>query len=224
MARLKFGPWGGIIGKLGNHVGYIRKGIAVLRMNSHPSTKKRSVGQKATTQRFQLIIKLIATMNNFTNMGFGPAAKKVSPTAQNLAVSYNTKNAIIGEYPDQEIDYSKLKLAEGDLPLPDAIEVTVEDLGDEVKLHFTWETGTDLAYERNRDQVMILAYLPQIKKTAYLDGGARRPQGQDSLLIPKKEGAKRYPTMITYAETYLAFVSNDRESVSDSIYCGRIEF
>jgi len=30
MAHLKFGPWGGLIGKLGNNVGYIRKGKYVV--------------------------------------------------------------------------------------------------------------------------------------------------------------------------------------------------
>ncbi|TKC09496.1 DUF6266 family protein [Pedobacter frigoris] len=224
MARLKLGPWGGIVGALGNHVGYIRKGIAVLRMKSHPTNKKRTDKQKATTQRFQLIIKFIASMNNFTNVGFDVAARKVSPTAQNLAVSYNTKNAITGEYPNQEIDYPKVRVCEGTLPLATGIAVTAEDMGETVKLAFSWQTETDLPAASHRDQIMMLAYLPEIKESVYLDSGARRNEGQDFLMISKNYGAKRYPIVVTYAETYIAFVANDRNNISDSLYCGRIEF
>ncbi|WP_316788437.1 DUF6266 family protein [Pedobacter frigoris] len=224
MARLKFGPWGGIVGALGNHVGYIRKGIAILRMKSHPTNKKRTDKQKATTQRFQLMIKFIATMNSFTNVGFDVAARKVSPTAQNLAVSYNTKNAITGEYPNQEIDYPNVRVCEGSLPLPADVDVTADDMGEQVKLVFNWEPETDLPGASHRDQVMMLAYLPEVKESVYLDSGARRNEGQDFLMIFKNYGAKRNPKVVTYAETYIAFVANDRDSISNSLYCGRIEF
>lgn len=224
MARLKFGPWGGIIGALGNHVGYIRKGIAILRMKPHPSKKKRSDKQKATTQRFQLVIKFVASMNDFTNMGFEVASRKVSPTAQNLAVSYNTKNAIIGTYPDQEIDYSKVRVCEGTLPLPGDVNVTTEDLGNSVKLLFDWDTSAPQPYPRSRDQVMLVAYLPEVKKSVFIDGGARRNEGQDALTIYKNYGSRLHPEPVTYAETYIAFVANDRDSISNSLYCGRIVF
>lgn len=224
MARLKFGPWGGIIGSLGNHVGYIRKGIAILRMRSRPSKKKRSDKQKGTTQRFQLVIKFVASMNDFTNMGFEVASRKVSPTAQNLAVSYNTKNAIIGEYPNQEIDFSKVRVCEGSLSLSDLTGITTEDLGNDLKLVFNWNTTESLPNSGGRDQVMLLAYLPEVKKSVFIDGGARRFEGHDSLIINKNYGSKLNPKHVTYAETYIAFVANDRNSVSDSLYCGRVYF
>ncbi len=224
MARLKFGPWGGLIGKLGNNVGYIRKGIAILRMRSHPSTKKRTDRQKATTERFKLINKFVARINDFTNVGFEVASRKVSPTAQNLATSYNIKNAITGEYPNQEIDFSKVRVCEGILPLPANIQVTAEDQGKEVKLLFSWEVDPNIFYLRNRDQVMMLAYMPENKEAEYLDSGARRNAGQDSLLIARNYGSVNSPKLNTYAEVYIAFVANDRNSITDSYYCGRINF
>ncbi|RZK70748.1 MAG: hypothetical protein EOO85_20730 [Pedobacter sp.] len=224
MARLKFGPWGGLIGKLGNNVGYIRKGIAILRMRSHPSKKKRSDKQKATTQRFKIINKFVACINDFTNVGFEVASRKVSPTAQNLATSYNIKNAIIGEYPNQEIDFSKVRVCEGILPLPANIQVTAEDQGNEVKLLFSWEVDPNMSYIRDRDQVMMLAYMPENKEAGYLDSGARRNAGQDSLLIARNYESVNAPKLNTYAEVYIAFVANDRNSITDSYYCGRIDF
>lgn len=224
MARLKFGPWGGLIGKLGNNVGYIRKGMAILRMRSHPSTKKRTDKQKATTQRFMLVNKFVASINGFTNVGFEVASRKVSPTAQNLATSYNIKNAIIGEYPNQEIDFSKVRVCEGILHLPKNILVTAEDQGNEVKLLFSWEVDPNMSYVRSRDQVMMLAYMPENKKAEYLDSGARRNAGQDFLLIGKNYGSVNLPKLYTYAEVYIAFIANDRDSITNSYYCGRIYF
>jgi len=224
MARLKSGPWGAIIGKLGNNIGYIRKGMAILRMRPAPSTKKRSVGQKATTQRFQIVTKFIATMGDFINVGFDVAARKVSPTAQNLAVSYNIKHAIVGDYPNQEIDYTKVKVCEGVLPLPTSIDVVVEDNGPTVKFMYSWGVDPNLANARKRDQVMMLVYLPEIKESRFLDSGARRSELHDVLEIYKNHGSVNRPIMVTYAEVYIAFVANDRNSITDSYYCGRFEF
>ena len=224
MARLKFGPWGAIIGKLGNTIGYIRKGIPVLRMRPHPSTKKRTVGQKATTQRFQLIIKFMPMVNDFTNIGFRMAAKNTTKTAQNLAVSYNTKNAIKGEYPDQEIDFTKLRLCEGKLPLPANIEITTENLGNEIRINYNWDMDASIFYARKRDQVMMLAYLPEYHSVKFLDSGARRSELHDHLVVKRNHGSVNLPQMATYAEVYIAFISNDRESISNSLYCGKVDF
>ena len=224
MARLKFGPWGALIGKLGNTVGYIRKGVATIRMRPHPSKKKRTAGQKATTRRFQLVTKFIATMGDFVNVGYDVAARNVSPTAQNLAVSYNIKNAITGEYPDQEIDYTKVRICEGVLPLPANVDVILEDNGAKVKFLYSWEVGPAMASARRRDQVMMLVYLPEVKKSRYLDSGARRSEGHDFLEIEKNHGSVNHPIMVTYGEAYIAFVANDRNSVTNSYYCGRFEF
>lgn len=113
MARLKFGPFGPLIGRMGNTIGYIRKGAAVLRMIPHKSTKPRTVGQKTTTQAFGLAIKFIAKINNFTNAGFKMVAEGTTRTAQNEAVSYTMKNAIKGEYPNQEIDFTRVSRTTG---------------------------------------------------------------------------------------------------------------
>lgn len=224
MARLKFGPWGAIIGKLGNHVNYLRKGVSVIKMKPTPSKKRRTVGQKTTTQRFQLVIKFVGTINSFINVGYGPAAKNTNKIAQNLAASYNIRNAIKGEYPNQEIDYTLVRVCEGKLPLPPNIEVSVEDLGKDVKLVYNWDIDPIGSYLRNRDQVMMLAYLPEMKEARYLDSGARRSEKQDSLIVQKNFGSVNWPKLVTFAEVYIAFVSNDRTSVSNSLYCGRIDF
>lgn len=223
MARLKFGPWGGIIGRLGNHIGYIRKGAAVLRMVPSRSRKKRSVGQKTTTQRFGLIIKFVAKVNGFTNVGFNIAAQGTTKTAQNMAVSYNSKHAIKGVYPDQEIDYTKIMLSQGKLALPQDIQVTAGTAGDEIVLTYSWSVGANQGSGSPRDRVMMLAYAPEAKEAFFDENGARRSEGQDSLTIIRNMGTGSHPLTITYVETYIAFVSIDGKSVSDSLYTGRVD-
>jgi hypothetical protein len=221
MARLKFGPFGPLIGKLGNTIGYIRKG-AVLRMIPHKSNKPRTVGQKTTTQAFRLSIKFIAKINNFTNVGFKLAADGTTKTAQNQAVSYTMKHAIKGEYPDQEIDFIKVMVCQGDLEGPFNPVMHYETAGDDILIRFEWDVNPDWDATRKRDQVMMLAYLPDSKRAFYLDSGARRTAGTDVLegkFNPVSRGSHEKDRFV---ETYMAFISNDREGISDSVYTGRI--
>lgn len=81
-----------------------------------------------------------------------------------------------------------------------------------------------MSYVRSRDQVMMLAYMPENKEAEYLDSGARRITGQDFLLIGRNYGSVNLPELYTYAEVYIVFVANDRDSITDSYYCGRINF
>ncbi|ACU02668.1 hypothetical protein Phep_0444 [Pedobacter heparinus DSM 2366] len=222
MARLKFGPFGPLIGKLGNTVGYIRKGAAVLRMIPHKSNKPRTVGQKTTTQAFGLAIKFIAKVNHFTNVGFKLAADGTTKTAQNVAVSYTMKHAIKGEYPNQEIDFTKVMVCKGMLEGPVNPVMSYETAGDTIAIKFEWAVDPDADRNRKRDQVMMLAYLPDSKRAFYLDSGARRSAGVDVLegkfnLVARGSDKKDH-----FVETYMAFISNDRTQISDSVYMGQI--
>lgn len=222
MARLKFGPFGPLIGKIGNTVGYVRKGAAVLRMIPHKSNKPRTVGQKTTTQAFGLAIKFIAKVNPFTNVGFKLAADGTTKTAQNQAVSYTMKHAIKGVYPDQEIDFTKVMLCLGDLEGPANPVMSYETDGDRIAIKFEWEVDPDADRTRKRDQVMMLAYLPDSKRAFYLDSGARRSAGSDILegyFNPVAQGSNKKDRFV---ETYMAFISNDREQIADSVYMGQI--
>lgn len=69
---------------------------------------------------------------------------------------------------------------------------------------------------------MMLAYLPDSKRAFYLDSGARRSAGVDVLegkfnLVARGSDKKDH-----FVETYMAFISNDRTQISDSVYMGQI--
>jgi len=214
---MKHGPYGPIVGKLGLTVGYIRLGQPVLRMIKHPTHKPPTIKQLAARARFKLVSGFIATVNHFTNISFKPLSRKyVGKTAQNLAISVNMASAITGEYPDYVLDASELILSKGGLELPEncAVELTGENL------RFSWLGGNGIGWPYSTEQVMMLAYYPESGRALYIAGGARRIAGEDFLpLYPDTNNTR---VTETYVETYIAFVSNDRTDVSDSLYLGPV--
>ncbi|MHA4896644.1 DUF6266 family protein [Pedobacter sp. PWIIR3] len=223
MARMKHGPYGPIEGRLGNTVVYIRLGQPVVR--SLPRTKKRkkkgTVAQVAARARFAIVTEFIGNINSFTNAGFKLKAQSlIGKTAQNMAMSANLKDVIIGEYPDYQIDYSKVLVAEGDLSLPSTPQVELIDQ----TLKFTWDLDPNSNYDERTSQLMALAYLPARKQAFYLLGNASRYIGEGSMEIDISRANSQGAVNGNSIEIYMAFVSQDRERISNSIYLGSLAF
>jgi hypothetical protein len=223
MARLTNGLNGPVIGKLGNHVHYIRKGEDIVRMRPHPSHKPRSEEQKAQNNAFAVVMRFVSPLKKFINAGFKVSVIGTTKTAQNEAVSVNLKLAVKGVYPDLEMDYTKAMVTKGSLPsaLNPVLSYTLD--GNKIQLKFQWDKQSDLLYPRSRDQVMMVAYLPANKKTFYSVSGNRRQAGEDILHGSIRLSDKGNTLKDRYIETYISFVSDDREQIADSIYVGRID-
>ena len=219
MARNKWGLLGHFVGKLGASVGYYRLGVPVTRALPHPTLKKRTDAQKASNKSFSLVMKYVAPINEFVKYSFKPAAmKKPGLIPQNVATSVVRDHAIEGEYPNLYINYSKVMVSLGNLQPPENPVVTL----DGSTLTFKWDADTTTDWKRKQDQVMMLAYFPDTTQATFLVGGARRNVGQDSLDIQHFMKAKNGVKPNSIVETYIAFISNDRNSVSDSVYIGQI--
>ncbi len=212
---MKNGVYGPITGKLCGTVSYTRLGVPVIRSASRPRSKPSTQKQLAVQKAFNLVNEFVTAVNSFTNVGFKPKSRKTpGRTPNNEAMSANLKAIITGEYPDLSIDYAKVRLSDGQLPLGENITVSM----DSGILYYTWQNQPTIAYPRLTDQAMLLAYFPETKRVAMMPGSARRANGQDSLNLYLEMGNRE-----TYLEAYIAFISNDREEVSDSRYLGRIE-
>lgn len=220
MARIKSGILGPLVGKLANMVGYVRLGEPVLRMRPKKPIKKkpRSEAQKAVNMRFKVVRSFISAIKGFVNVGFKNAVAGTTRTAQNGAASYNMKEALIGEYPDFTLDYSKVKVCKGNLPCP--INPTFELVGND--LIFKWDVDPNWDYELTRDQVMMLAYLPLNNTASSINSGARRDTRKDTLDIRPLKGL-RGESEDRIVETYISFISDDRQSISDSVYVGSVD-
>jgi hypothetical protein len=219
MARMKHGLYGPIVGKLGATVAYIRLGQPVVRMVGHKINKPASVKQKGCRSNMSIVMEFVKAVNLFTNQGFKVKARSfIGKTAQNMAVSYNMLNAIQGVSPDNHLDYSKILVSDGKILNPANIMAEL----DGGKIKYTWDPASDNIWFSGRQQAMLLAYFPETKEAQMVLSSARRDDGIDFLDIHVEIDHTGQPK-ITYAETYICFVADDRESVSTSVYTGRIE-
>jgi hypothetical protein len=205
MAVLKNGETNG---KLGNTVTYQLLNKTVTRtigINDNPPT----TAQLANRLGITLGNAFMKPIKAFIKVSFKTVAAHNGMYPHNRAMSNLKLHAMQGTYPDLSINYSKVLVAEGNLPMAENPVVEKTDDG----LRFTW--GKVKTFPRNIDQVMLMAYFPELSKAAYITAGAKRSAGEDILEIKPS-------LMNEKMEVYISFISEDRNAVSNSIYLGQI--
>lgn len=165
-----------------------------------------------TIRRFTANLKLI-----FYNAGMTSILEQTDKTTDKISIILDCYPT--GEYPDYRIDFSKVVVSKGDLPVPLNASVTLSGN----LLTFKWDIEPQTGSTRNEDQVMLLAYLPDTKNAASIVGGPGRSVGEAVLKIFPQTGDGTANGKDTAVETYIAFISKGREQVSDSVYLRRIE-
>lgn len=199
----------GFSGKVGNSVTYLLNGQWVQR-SIGKTTRPPSLLQLANRQRTKVSNVFLSPIKDFINVGFKSKALAERKNAHNMASSYNRINAIVGHYPHQYIDYSRVLLSEGRMSLPRGVAAKLIPGG----LEFSWQVNPDVNGQRWNDQTMLMAYLPEVQDAIFIINGARRNEGKDFLKLSMSEG----PVII---ETYLSFISADHKSVCNSLYTGQ---
>ena len=211
MGKLPNGIFGALVGTTGNLTGYVLNGQNILKMIPHPNPH-RSIKQKANSQKMTVINEFFYYLGPLLKAGYSIAAKGTTKNYYNLAVSYNKKYAVKGEYPDIEMDYPNVMFSEGKL-LP-AINPVAELVPEGVK--FSWDQADGSVNQRNFDQVMVMAYGTVSKQVRYIRYGAERHIGFEVLHI--------IDNMINEPlETYISFVDDERTMIANSIYTGRLD-
>jgi hypothetical protein len=203
MGKLLNGISGGFSGKVGPNIGYVVNGQNLVRALPHVN-HNRTERQKANSQKMTVVNEFLYYMSALLKVGFSIAARGTTKNYYNLAVSYNKKYALKGEYPDIEMDYPNVLISQGSL-LP-AINPVVEVVPEGLK--FSWDQAHSDDSHRHNDQVMLLVYAPGSGKVRIIRYGAERSEGFDMLSEP--------------VETYISFINDERTAVATSIYTGRI--
>ena len=209
MSKLK-GIDDGFRGKIGDYSVYKLNGYIVKRrvgVRTKPFSEKQLTYQQITV----LVNSLLKKVKDFIDIGYVTEAAKVKLYPYNTASSYNRQHAIAGVYPAQYIDFNKVLFSKGDMPLTENVNVRLTGDG----LEFTWNPDTAVPGLQASDQVMLMAYFPEKKYGVYVANGVRRPKGIEQLELP----LSRKPVVV---ETYLAFISVNHKSVSNSIYTGQL--
>lgn len=203
------GPYGHLNGKVGKLVHYMLKGQPIVRVVGAPS-KKRSHKQKANQQAMSVIMNLLRPASRFINAGFELMARDTVWNPHNLAVSYNKRQALKGEYPKLSVDYSKVQLSQGDLPLAKKLEMKREENG----IRISWDPAMQDQGDYDDDMVMVMTLYPEKDKANCILNATQRGTGSCFIPLEHPEG--------TQIEVYLAFKSSDGSGVSDTAYLGNL--
>jgi hypothetical protein len=209
MAILRPGALGILIGRVGNMVFYELNGKIVGRRIGVVSSYSNA--QLGNQMEFGLTTLLLNPVDQFIRAGFKTTPKEPGWTFHSMAFSLNKKGSLKGSYPDIEIDFSKVIFSMGNLPLPKNPKVKLAGN----QLQFSWEADLDNKENDEKDQVMLVAYFPETLQAMTVQSGSLRTLEKHDMLLPSFKEKK-------LIETYMAFISEDRERVSNSVYLGQI--
>lgn len=201
-----------VVGKLGNTVGYFLNDKFIMRTIGE-ITGKPTKNQLSARQAVKATSAFLEPIMDFIHIGFELEGKKTRTSAQNQAFSYIRKNAVRGAYPNVSINYTKVLVTMGFIPLALDIEVSIDETG----VVCSWGTDLKVNGAHWADQVMIVAYCAKLSKAMFLTAGAQRYHGKEHMPIfniPKGHDL----------EIYVSFISEDRKRIATSRYMGQLRW
>lgn len=207
MAILTNGPNGGFSGKVGSIVGYKWKGKDVIRGLPRKSHKPRSDARLANEQAMKLIMGALSPLKIFIRAGFRDAVESLDMTAFNLALSVNKKQAIKGEYPDQEIDWDNFQISQGKLPGLADVTAKWENTG--LILSWSDNSGARMAYRTDSLSVAVYSH----KTDRWYDFLNHAPRDGQTCVLTAHE-----KWLGTEVEVFVSIMSFGNSQVSDSMH------
>jgi len=212
MAKVISGLGMGLSGKLGNVIFSRQKdGTTTVRGYTKPVFGPATLKQLANQQVMRITSGFMKQVKGFIKTGYELAADRANQNFNNLMVSHLRREAMIGTYPDLDIDYSKLLLTRGKLQM--AADTTV--VRDEQGISFSWNPETPETGMHFTDRVMMMAYFTAIKRAVYTVYGVQRQYGADHLVL------RDIPSG-SIADVYISFIADDRKQISNSVYLGKL--
>ncbi|MFA5210694.1 MAG: DUF6266 family protein, partial [Proteiniphilum sp.] len=169
----------------------------------------RTEAQVSQRNRFSLVGKMLKTIVPIIRIGFAGSVG-TGKSAFSVAMSYNVKNAVIGLFPDFEINFDAVKISSGDL----YGAANAEASSAAGSISFVWDTDL-LNNAAATDKVILLAFNAVTGEASYDVDAATRADGSGSLAVPPTWDGE-------LVDTYLALYSADGKLVSISVYTGRV--
>jgi len=209
MAKIKKGILGPVSGRIGPVIGSSWKGIPYIRGESKNIPKERTKGQIATQQKMKFINNVLVPFHPYINIGFANDAAQKTEISAAFSLNYDT--AFQGIYPDLTIDYSKLVLSIGSLPM--IKDITIELINPE-NVRLTWSQNNVQPASFN-DQLMLILYCEELHKADGLIGGFKRTDKQCTFKFNPDFAGKTL-------QVFVSMTSIDRKKIANSIYLGTL--
>ncbi len=211
MGKYSQGILGAFSGKVGTVVGASWRGIKYMRSLAAKRGNARATERQLEQQaRFALIAGFLKPVKPLLELGFKNYA--IGRTGYNSASSYNLKNALTGQTPNLEIDYSMVLVSRGDLVGAKSVSVNSTTTG---QLDIAWQDNSGQAKAKPEDQLIVAVFLPTLAQATYLIGGAERQDGSFIYDLPADFSGET-------VEVYISWVSADMKEVATSTYAGSI--
>ncbi len=211
MGVIKRGILGGVSGKVGTVIGGTWKGIDYLRARPASVANPNSEKQQNQRSKFSTVLNFLKPLTGFLSVGFRNYATGM--TAFNVAMSYNVKNAVIGDFPDFSIDYQTALLSKGNLTGALNPSIGVVNAPDII---FEWSDNSGIGSAKATDLAMLVAYFENQGEAVYQLTQITRNAGSATLSIPSVY-------LGSTAQCWIAFQSTDSKEISNSQYVGSIE-
>lgn len=213
MARLPKGILGPIFGLVGPVVGAVWKGV-VPYVRSKPKKKKKKKGSKSVRQlanegKFKFGNQWMVPFHPYIIVGFQNLPLEKPAISMAFAINFH---AVIGSYPNFEIDCSKVVVSIGDLPGLDNPIITLV-ASDMVELRWDY---TKCGLTSFNDQIMLVLYNQELAMTDGFIGGAKRVSKKCRFQFTEELIGK-------VLDVYVSVTSLDRKKIANSTYLGRIE-
>lgn len=208
MAKITQGILGGFSGKVGTVVGGSWKGIDYMRIHkkpSNPNTEKQ-VNQRT---KFTTALSLLQPITPFLRVGYKLFTAK--QTAFNAAMSQVLNNAIVGDAPNVDIDYSKVQVSSGTLtPAVGGVATYANE-----ELTITWSNNAGSGSAKDTDKALVVIY-NSVKGEAIFDtAGAARSEATQAFSLPVEWVGDS-------VQVYLGFITEDGKDVANSIFVGAV--
>jgi len=208
MGKIPQGILGSLSGKVGSIIGGSWKGIDYIRIKPSSVANPRTEGQVNQRNKFTITLEYIQATSDFVKIGYKSFATK--KTAFNAAMSYVLNNAVGGIAPNFSIDYSLALLSRGSLS---GVLNGTTDLSTPGQVIFEWDDNSAEGNANVTDKSMVLVYNPSKKESISILNGAVRTIQTQTVTIPNSYAGDT-------VELFMAFVSEDGKTVSNSVYLG----
>ncbi|MET1056079.1 MAG: DUF6266 family protein [Pedobacter sp.] len=214
MSIVKSGPMMGHSGTVDGITYCVQPdGTTTAKRKNSASTKPNTKSQDSVNSDSGIFAKFMKPLKGFVNVSYALEAKLLNLSPYNTMVKYVRKAAIQGQYPNRYIDFSKVMMTKGSLPSSSEASAEMTNSG----LDFTWSTELLPKMTHYSDQVIMLAYFPDLEEVRYMAGAAYRSSGKDHLML---QGVKKGNT----AHVYISFITDDHSRIADSTYLGQFNW
>lgn len=195
-------------GKVGNNVGRISHGRTIISIYQADVRNPRTTKQQRQRGIFTLMVQ---SLNAFAGWA-GEMMKGLTPygTGWSNLIHFAFEDGVLGgTFPNWEIQWDKLMLSKGTLPLPYSPDAAVEN----GTLTVGWTDNSDMSGCSPNDVSCLLAYNPLKDQTVYTLASGTRSQRTATLTMPSAWSGDN-------VEVYFCMKSADGSNQSESVYLG----